>query len=172
MKLFLAVALIFASSAAATADQVIRPLINTETLAGVWEALPSQHPPLLFHMVINPGGTSYLVQATVGYPVYVVRRLLSLEIKDGNIRLHFGKGSSDDSHDEIYDVWIVGSGRASPPPDSGVIKARFCICNEAPLPGTSPEKDSNIVLIKGAWTRDVAEASQKAEELIKGASRR
>jgi hypothetical protein len=161
----LAVAL---ASFVVTATQEIRPLVTAETLVGNWEALPDLHPPLLFHMEINKTGDSYLVQVTVGDTEYVVRRLLSSEVKDGNIRLHFGEASSKNLRNVVFaDVWIVGRGTALLVPDVGTIEGRFCVCNDVPPPGLPSRSDYNILLAKGAWTRDIGEASQEAEKAIK-----
>lgn len=157
-------------AAAAAADEERRPPISIQSIIGVWEALPEQHPPLLFHMEINRDGESYLVQVTVGSQVYVVRSLISSEIKDGSVRLHFGKGSSGDPTDEVYDVWIVGNGNASLVPDAGVIEGRFCICNNPPPPDYVPSpNENNIRFIKGTWTRDLGEASKRAAAAIRQA---
>jgi hypothetical protein len=169
MKLILAMATMFASLVA-PATQVPRPPVDQKTLVGTWEALLRQHPPLLFHMEIRETGDSYLVQVTVGDTEYVVRRLVTAEVKDGNVRLHFkGTPSKELENVVFYDVWIVGSGNASLDPDAGVIEGRFCICDDVPPPGIPPREQNNIMLIKGAWTRDLGEASKHAEEEIKQA---
>lgn len=156
-------------AAAAAADEQPYPPVNTQSIIGVWEALPEQHPALLFHMEMNGDGQSYLVQVTVGSPVYIIRRLISSEIQSGIVRLHFGMGRSGDRTDEIYDLWIVGTGNASIVPSVGVIDARFCFCNDPPAPTYAPSpKDINIRFIKGTWTRDIAAASREAERLIRG----
>src|SRR2546430_1037757 len=76
-----------------SADQdTIRPF-GVQDLVGTWEAFISPPPSdRLFHMQINATGDSYLVEATPGPPGgYLVRRLLSAEVRNGAVRLHFGK---------------------------------------------------------------------------------
>ena len=139
----------------APADQIVSPPLNTQTVTGVWEALPSQRPATLWHMEISGKNDSYLAQMTVGNPSIVVRRLVSMEIQNGNIKLHF-EGSLQKF--SPTDIWIVGSGEATE--TDGVIEGRIS-SKEPSLHGKN-----DIEFIKGPWTRGLGDASKKAEEAI------
>ena len=129
------------------ATQVVDPPINTDTIVGVWEALWCQNPATLWRMEINKSGDSFLAQITVGSSC-VVRRLLSSEISEGKVKLHFEAVRDTKLRDvELPEIWIVGSGEATV--TRGGIDA------------------GDWHFVKGAWTRDVAEASKKAEESIR-----
>ncbi len=152
--------IIFLSASVMIADQVVDPPVTAETLVGTWEALPEQHPPLLWHMEIKKEGVSYLAQITAGTGC-IVRPLLSSEIKDGRIRLHFGKASSKEMpNDAAPDIWVIGKGSAVADPPRGVIEWKS---NDAPADAAK----LGVYFIKGTWTRDVAEASKVAEKAIK-----
>jgi hypothetical protein len=122
------------------------PPITRETLVGVWERLQGDNPSTLWRMEINKTGESYLAQITIGMPC-VVRHLTFSEIKQGKIRLHFEALPGDHSPD----VWITGYGEATE--GRGVIDWQ----SETGLG----------YFLKGSWTRDVADASRKAEESIR-----
>jgi hypothetical protein len=156
------------------ADQVVYPPLNGETLIGIWEALWPQQPPTLWQMTVNRAGDSYLVEATLGYRVdssaYIVRRLISSEVKEGSVWLHFGKGSSKDMPNELFpEIWVIGTGSGTEA--RGAIDATLSgerlnsIPPPAPVFGSSEK--GHIYFIKGTWTRDLGEASKKAEQSIR-----
>lgn len=169
MKLAIPLVILLASLTV-MADQVVDPPLSAETLIGTWEALEEQHPPLLWHMEINKEGDSYLAQITVGDSAYIVRRLISSEVKDGNVRLHFGSTSSKELRDVLFsEIWVIGTGSGIE--TRGAIDAILSgkPLNSIPPPAAVfglPEK-GHIYFIKGTWTRDLGEASRKAEQSIK-----
>lgn len=164
---------ILLASFIAKANVVVDPPLNTETLIGTWEALQEQHPPLLWHMEINKDGDSYVAEITVGDSgdsAYVVRRLISSEVKDGNVRLHFGNGAAKEMPNQVFsEIWVIGTGSGTETRgglDAVLSGIRLdSIPPPAPVFGL-PEK-GHIYFIKGAWTRGVAEASRRAEESLK-----
>lgn len=153
-----------------SANQETAPPLDRESLVGTWEALVFPPPSdLLFHMQINATGDSYLVEAWRPGPRagYLVRRLLSAEIKNGAVRLHFGKPLKGESG-PIPDVWIVGKGNFT------IIEGCFIFCKDCPPPGFPSSSDGppttgpgTVTLIKGPWTRALGEASRIAQEKIR-----
>ena len=132
------------------ADTVVDPPLTPDTAVGVWEALQCQQPATLWRMELNKTGDSYLVQLTVGTQP-IVRRLLSSEIIDGKVKLHFGRGQARDLPGETFsEIWIIGTGDGTA--TRGGIDA------------------ADWHFVKGAWTRDVGQASEHAEEAIREAS--
>jgi hypothetical protein len=149
MRALLVSVLLAATSAFAT--QVVDPPINNETIIGVWEALWCENPATLWRMEINKTGKSYLAQITVG-AACIVRPLVSSEIADGKVKLHFAavQGTGNLHGVDFADIWIIGSGEGTA--TRGGIDA------------------GNWHFVKGSWTRDVAQASKTAEESIKQAA--
>jgi hypothetical protein len=124
-----------------SANQETAPPLDLESLVGTWEALAFPPPSdLLFHMQINATGDSYLVEAWRPGPRcgYLVRRLLSAEIKNGAVRLHFGKPLKESG--AITDVWIVGKGNFT------IIEGWFIFCKDCPPPGFPSSSDGPPML--------------------------
>jgi hypothetical protein len=142
MKL-LAMAALIASISSVCATTVVHPPLTPETALGVWEALWCQQPATLWRLELNKTGDSYLVQLTVGTEP-VVRRLLSSEIVDGKVKLHFAAARSA-GHD-FSEIWITGRGEGT-----------------STRGGISAE---GFEFTKGTWTRDVAAASKLAQDSI------
>jgi hypothetical protein len=118
-------------------------------------------------MEINKKGDSYLAQITVG-TACIVRHLIASDIKDGVVKLHFGRGSTKEMpNDSFFEVWIIGTG--SGVESRGGMDLVFCGNSwpDAPPPHAKifglPEKD-HVFFIKGTWTHDLAEASEIAEK--------
>jgi hypothetical protein len=90
-----------------------------------------------------------------------VRRLLSSQVKDGTVRLHFEAAPSKELRDMMpYDVWMIGTGNAL------AIEGQLYMGKDPPRGGLPSAEHYNITFIKGPWTRAVAEASRIAEERI------
>ena len=154
-----AIALLVLIPLLATATQVVDPPVTAETLVGTWEALPEQHPPLLWHMEIKEKGDSYLAQAIVGGGCCTPQRLLSSVVSGGKVKLHFASAVVKELRDvTLPDIWIIGSGVSTK--ERGVIEWKNC---DDPSCAGKP----GIYFIKGTWTRDVAEASKMVEKAIR-----
>lgn len=148
----------------ADATQVVLPPLTVETLRGTWEGLWSPgsppNPTVFYHMEINKDGNSFLAETSVGTRACLVRRLISSEVTDGKVKLRFASTSAADMPGVIFpEVWIVGKGGGTE--DDGMI--------EATLRHNAGVEDQ-IYFVKGTWTRDLGEASKKAEEEIKKAA--
>jgi hypothetical protein len=83
-----------------------------------------------------------------------------LEIKEGNIKLHFHTISDKGV---LTDLWIEGKGVADT--TSGVIEG--AVVGNEPYRATLMRKQQDIFLMKGAWTRMISQLSEKGEEAIK-----
>jgi len=146
--------LLFPFSAAVSQDRP--PPLNSDTIVGVWEAV-SEDACLLYRMEINKNGESYL--ALVGAPKAYYRavfRLVSSDIKEGKIKLHFHDISGKNA---MTDLWIEGKGVWYGGED-GEIRGTIAGNDEN-------EEKQPIRFMKGTWTRMLAELSKKAEETIK-----
>ncbi len=146
--------------------------LSDQTILGTWEGLlcspvcsPGAPPvPLIFyHMELNKNGVSFLSETTVHSDMSpLVRRLLSSEIKDGKIKLHFGSSTSKQLRNVTFpEIWITGNGTGNE--EIGAIIGRV-------TDDPSKKGEDNIRFDKGTWTRAIGEASKKAEEEIKKAA--
>ena len=162
MKTLTAFAITFAAFAA-MATVTIHPPLNADTLVGSWEAVMTPFEGTLWHMEIKEKGESYLAQIEVGARSCVVRSLISSQISDGYVRLHFGTAAPTESRGvESLEIGIVGKGVGIK--TEGIIEASISNSNPENL---SAESGTKIRFIKGTWTRDLAEASKHAEQCIK-----
>jgi hypothetical protein len=147
---------ILISSIVASAWQDPLPPLNNETIIGVWEAVP-EDARLLYHMEIKKKGESYLALFFhPKSPYYSIFRLVSSNIKNGNIKLHFHLLFPKE--DALTDLWIEGKGVGYA--EDGNIKGTIA--------GNGEHQNKQAILfMKGTWTRRLAELSQKAESAIK-----
>lgn len=131
--------------------------LNSDTIVGVWEAV--QDGVLLLHrMEINKNGESYLALVPPPKGFYRgVFRLVSSDIKEGNIKLHFHTISAKKT--ALTDLWIEGKGVGYGGEDGEI---RGTIAGN----GENEEKRA-IHFMKGTWTRMLAELSKIAEDSIK-----
>lgn len=160
IRLTIALATVLAPLLAYAAETPPFPILNAENLVGSWEALyspsPLGIPYALYHLEINKSGDSFLTQTTIGESSCIVRRLLSSEIKDGIVTLHFASASVPELTGSFPEMWMTATGYSGE--KIGAIEA------------TIKGRNDKIYFSKGTWTRDVAEASKKAEEEIKKAA--
>ena len=140
-------------------------------MIGTWEAVMGLHPATLWHLEINKNSDSYIAQITVGNTHCVVRRLVASDIKNGVVKLHFGKGAMKEMPNEAFsELWMIGTGSGIE--SRGGMDAMFCgnAWPDSPPPPAKvfglPE-GNHLFFIKGAWTRDFAGASKLAEESVK-----
>jgi hypothetical protein len=170
VKSFLLIAFVLLASPLC-GDEVVYPPLNNDTIAGTWEALMELHPATLWHMEINKNGESYMAQITVGSKTCIVRRLVGSDIKNGIVKLHFDKGTIKEMPNEmLFEVWLIGTGHGDE--SRGGIDAVFCgnaWPDSPPLPAKvfGVPEGNHLFFIKGAWTRDFAEASKIAEQSVK-----
>ena len=150
--------------------EVVDPPLNSATIIGTWEAVMGVHPATLWHMEINKNGNSYMAQITVGGTHCVIRHLVASDIKNGVVKLHFGKGVTKDMpSDALTDLWMIGTGEGIE--SRGGIDAIFCGDAWPDLPPPPAKvfgvpEGNHLFFIKGDWTRDFAEASKIAERSI------
>lgn len=154
------------------ATQTVWPPLTKDSFVGVWEAIFPDRSHLL-HMEIRAQGDSYLTWVTIRYapdePARVGQcwRLVASEIRDGVVKLHFGRPCEGTSPPEL---WMVGSGTGTG--EVGEIDAQFCGTSwpERPPPRIkvpAVADSEHILFRKGSWTRDYEAASQMAEKKIR-----
>jgi hypothetical protein len=147
----------------ALANEDPLPPLTGDTLVGVWEAVPKDAR-LVYHMEINKDGESYLAMILAPNAFYrAIFRLVSSEIKEGRVNLHFHTISEKGV---LTDVWIEG--KAVGDITTGVIDGT--VDDNKPLSKSPSGKKQDIFLMKGAWTRMLSQLSQKGEESIKNKS--
>ena len=67
---------------------------------------------------MKANGDSYMVQVTVGSD-YIIRRLVASDVKDGVVKLHFGKGWIEGKPGEAFsELWMIGTRRGCGKPGS------------------------------------------------------
>ena len=153
----------------APGTQTIYPPLNAVSIVGTWEALLPYDPATLWHIEMRANGDSYMAQITVGTEC-VIRRLVASDVKDGVVKLHFGKGWIEGKPDEVSpELWMIGTGNGVE--NWGAFDAMFCgnAWPDSPPPPAKlfgvPEKD-HMFFRKGTWTRDLGEASRIAGKSI------
>jgi hypothetical protein len=140
-------------SSIAAGGEVVMPPLTEKTIVGVWEAIPMQpRPTEILHMEINKDNGSYLVSIFNGSPSHTLFRLVSSEIN----KLHFQNAISNEQPKEL---WFEGRGEGGEL--EGTMQGKLWT-NFPP-----PPKTDNVFFVKGVWTRGIAEASNRAEEVIK-----
>lgn len=108
-------------------------------------------------MEINKNGESYLALVFPPKGFYrAVFRLVSSDIKEGNIKLRFHNISG--KKNALMDLWIEGKGVGHR--EDGEIKGTIAGNGEN-------EEKQPVYFMKGTWTRMLAELSKIAEESIK-----
>jgi hypothetical protein len=151
---------IFLAAPTAYAWQDPPPPLTEETLVGTWEATP-EDARLLYHIEINKKGDSYLALFFhPKSPYSSIFRLVSSEVKNGSVKLHFHLVSPKE--DALTDLWIEGKGVGFGG-ESGEIIGTIADNGD----NGEPDNKERIVLLKGNWTRRLAELSKKAEKAIK-----
>jgi len=160
-------------SISAHATQTVWPPLTKDSFVGVWEAIFPDRSHLL-HMEIRAQGDSYLTWVTIRYspdePARVSQcwRLVASDIRDGVVKLRFGRPCEGTSPPEL---WMIGSGTGIG--DVGEIDAQFCGTSwpESPPPRIQSLRAvsdiKHILFIKGTWTRDYAAASQAGEKKVR-----
>lgn len=155
VRILFLLTVIFLVSNVSFAWQDSLPALNSDTIVGVWEAVPGDAR-LVYRMEINNNGESYLSIAFAPNAFYrSLFRLVSIDINKGKIKLHFQTVYGKDA---MTDLWIEGMGVGYE--ESGEIKGTITVNGEN-------ERKQKIYFMKGSWTRSLAELSKKAEEIIK-----
>ncbi len=132
----------------------VLPPIDRDTIVGVWEGLLVEFPAVLEHIEINKTGDSYAAQIVVPSGVCGILRLVSSEITDAGIKLHF----HNISEEGMMDLYLQGTGEATL--EFGVMDASLS------SDGFHPPGKDKVRLVKGAWARQLADTSKRAEECI------
>jgi hypothetical protein len=153
----------------APGNETVYPPLDAVSIVGTWEALLPYDPATLWHIEMRAKGESYMAQITVGTQP-VIRRLVASEVRDGVVKLHFGKGWIEGKPDQDSpELWIIGTGEGVE--SQGAFDAMFCgnAWPASPPPRAKlfgvPEGD-HMFFRKGTWTRDLGEASRIAGKSI------
>jgi hypothetical protein len=161
------VAFVCLVSFSTSANQVVCPALTKESFVGVWEAIFPDRGHLL-HMDIRSRGDSYLTWITLGTDCSCWR-LVESNVRNGIVKLHFGRSCGGGSAEAIPELWIAGTGIGAG--DQGEIDAQFCGSSWPDSPPARAEffgvaDGKHIFFRKGTWTRDFAVMSQTAERRI------